>query len=194
MEGNAGQDSASREGNTKRLVRQEEQRRRVNDVAQVRVESRKSGRAGRRARQWAKTGWRECQGAEQGEIQNIVKGEGRAGHGRTDQTRGRAGNDRTGQGKTGQPRSGQGRAGQGRAGALQGHGQGQGWTGQDRAEKGRAVAAADRILRDNAKRIAADITGHSALQENAKGMVDCRTGLRAGQSGRQDRKEARALR
>ena len=115
MKGNARQDSASEGGNTKRLVRQEEQQRRVNDVAQDRVESETSGRAGRRAQQWAKTEWRECQGAEQGEKQNMVKGEGRAGHGRTDQTRGRAGNGRTGQDKTGQARPGQGRS-RGRAG------------------------------------------------------------------------------
>ena len=83
------------------MVRQEEQQRRVNDVAQDRVESETSGRAGRRAQQWAKTEWRECQGAEQGEKQNMVKGEGRAWQDRSDQGQGREWQDRARQDRTG---------------------------------------------------------------------------------------------
>ena len=63
--------------------------------------------------------------------------------------------------------AGQGRAGQGRNGQDQ--------TGQNRK------------VRDNTKGNALGDTGHSALQDEAKGMIDCGAGRMAGQSGLQDR-------
>ena len=139
-----------------------------------------------------KPGGGNAKGQSRAKYKTLLREKGEQGM--AGQTRSGAGQGMTGQGKARQDSLDQGKAGQGRGITGARAGARQGRAGQYRAEKGRAVAAADRKLRDNAKRIAADITGHSALQENAKGMVDCRTGLRAGQSGRQDRKEARALR
>ena len=52
-------------------------------------------------------------------------------------------------------------------------------------------------LRNNMKDNALGISGqgevHSALHDKAKVMMDCGTGRRAGQSGRQNREENRAL-
>ena len=51
--------------NLKRLVRQEEQHRRVNGMAQDKEKGRRSGRAGWRARVSGRIECRACQGAEQ---------------------------------------------------------------------------------------------------------------------------------
>ena len=49
-------------------------------------------------------------------------------------------------------------------------------------------------MRGNVKGDAFGIAGHSALQDKAKGIMNLGTVRRAGQSGRQDWKEGKALR
>ena len=96
------------------------------------------------------------------------------GHGiGQDRSKGR-GRGRPGRGRvtTSQGRSGQGSAGQGRAGV---------WAGQGMNAQ------------DNAKGNSLDNTGHGALYDKAKGVIDCGTGQRAWQSGRQDGERGRIL-
>ena len=97
---------------------------------------------------------------------------------------------RTGHGSCGQDGAGHGRTRQGSAGQDRGRGRGGAGTRQGRDKAGQGH---DRKLRDNGKVNALGIAGHSALQDNSKGMMDCGIWRRAGQSGRQDREEDRAL-
>ena len=83
-------------------------------------------------------------------------------------------------------------AGQG-GGRGRSRGSGRGKTNRAGQGRDKAGQGHDRKLRDNGKVNALGIAGHSALQDNSKGMMDCGIWRRAGQSGRQDREEDRAL-